>query len=96
MSGIITCDMIEMPEISDGITRSSHVNYTLKSPAICRVLDAYMNNNRDSLIKAILGLKRYSIDRENLDDYFGIPLLLYVVGDLINSMNGKFRNTYYG
>lgn len=96
MSGIITCDMIEMPEISDGITRSSHVNYTLKSPAICRVLDAYMSNNRDSLIRAILGLKRYSIDRENLDDYFGIPLLLYVVGDLINSMNGKFRNTYYG
>lgn len=96
MSKIITCDMIEMPEISDGITRSSHVNYVLKSPAICRVLDAYMNNDSDGLTKSILKLKRYSIDKENIDDYFGIPLLLYVIGDTLNTMNGKERNTYYG
>lgn len=96
MSKIITVDMIEKPDISDLFTRSAHIHYVLKSPAICRVLDAYMDGDNTALMNAIMKLKRYSIDKENIDDYMGIPLLLYAISSCIDTASGTSRNTYYG
>lgn len=94
-SGIILVDMMNTASFVDPELRSHYVTYRLTSPRICEFLDMWMDNDIDGIISNIDKLDDILIDKDNIDDYIGIPLLMIVVEESLNSINKDIKSKTY-
>ena len=91
-TGFTMIDMIDGVAWNNRLGASEYVYYSINSPIISKFLDAYMDDSVESLMsdeRYMKKLKKYTLDKDNVDDYMGIPLLLYaiksVIGDITKS-----------
>ena len=91
-SNFTMVDIIDGVAWNNKIGKSEYVYYYLRSPIITKFLDAYMDDGVADILgesRYLNKLKKYTIDKDNVDDYMGIPLLLYaiksVIGDITKS-----------
>ena len=78
-SGIAINYMIHNIYNEDMYEKSACVKYTLKQNIVTKFCDLYMNSKHNEIVNNLYLLDYYVFDRENLDDYIGIPMLLLVL-----------------
>ena len=86
-TGIILVDMLNTASFIDPALKSCHVTYQLMHPIITRFLDYWMDNDIKSIMSNIKDLKNLMIDKDNIDDYMGIPMLLIVLNIIYKELN---------
>ena len=78
-SGIAINYMIHNTYYEDTYEKFGCIKYTLKQNIVTKFCDLYMNNKYKDIVNELYLLDYYVFDRENLDDYIGIPMLLLVL-----------------
>lgn len=86
-TGIILVDMLNTASFIDPALKSCHVTYQLMHPVITRFLDYWMDNDIRAIITHLPDLKNLMIDKDNIDDYMGIPMLLIVLDIIYKELN---------
>lgn len=96
---IVTVNMIEVPEVDDGLTRSGYIWYTITNPLFCKILDLYLDDKIEDISskKLVNELKNYTIEKDNVDDYIALPMILYILRDVVNyyAVRKKDEDTYW-
>lgn len=85
-SRIKLIDTFDTGGFVDKRLRDSWINYQLISPVICPALDMFMDGEWEEIIKYCNKLKRFNPSKLCIDDYIGVPLLIYVIREAINNL----------
>ena len=88
-------DMFDTAGFFDDKLKRSWVEYEIKSPVICPVLDMYMEDKWDDILAWCKKLKRFSPSKYNIDDFMGIPLMLICINKAIDAKtDSNNKGTY--
>ena len=95
-------NIIDILDMTDGwddhMGKAQHVIFELENGVITKLLDAYMDDKTEEVLsdkEYIKTLKRYAIDKDNIDDYIGIPMFLYVLKATIDGIvKAPFTSIY--
>lgn len=94
-SEIVLFDMFDTAGFFDPRLKKSWLNFELKSPVICPVLDMYMDQEYDKILEYCKKLKRYNPSKLCIDDYIGVPMLLICLEEAIKyKTDNKQAGTY--
>lgn len=75
--------------------KASYFNYEITCGAITRVLDEYMDDNIDGIMKVFVDrFKDYSLNNRNMDHYIGYPLVMMAVKYALDKSNAVVVKTY--
>lgn len=89
-SKLTLVDVFNKPSYINPALRTSWIWYEIESPYILPALDMYMDSDYKGIINYVKNkLRRYRPDKYNIDDYFGVPLLLQAGYEAINKMSNK-------
>ena len=83
-SHIMLVDMFDTAGFFDARLKRSWVEYEITSPIILPVLDMYMDEDWEGIIKYCKKLKRFNPSKFNIDDYMAVPLMLICIEEAIN------------
>ena len=94
-SNVMYVDMFDTAGFFDDKLKRSWVEYEIKSPVICPVLDMYMEDKWDDILAWCKKLKRFSPSKYNIDDFMGIPLMLICINKAIDAKtDSNNKGTY--
>lgn len=95
-TGKILVDMLNTTSFIDDL-KNNYATYELKSPRICKILDLFMDDNKAELVSNLDILDELYVDKDNIDDYMGVPLLLLALSEVYYELNkDKSVGTYGG
>lgn len=94
-SGIVLVDMLNTSSFIDPNIKSTYYTYELRHPRICEFLDKYMDKDYSWIVEHVDDLDEIYIDKDNIDDYIGIPMLLLALSQVYKDLNaGSNIGTY--
>lgn len=81
-------DLIDCFGYAESHNQGNFIWYRIDNPILVHMLDLWMDDEVTSIPNKLLkALKRYMIDRDNIDDYLGIPLILYIIASTVKSLS---------
>ena len=86
-TGIILVDMLNTASFIDPTLKSVHVTYQMFHPVITKFLDMWMVNDIKGICTNLKELNNIMVDKDNIDDYLGIPMLLLVLDIIYKELN---------
>lgn len=88
-TGITLVDMINSINFISPVLASTYVTYEIKHPILTQFFDKFMDNDYDWIRSNMSLLEEYYVDKDNIDDYMGAPLLLLVLEKVYADNNKK-------
>ena len=86
-SSITLIDMFNKPSYFDPLLRSQWVWYEIASPYILPILDMYMDSDYKGILNHVkTKMRRFRPDKNNIDDFFGVPLMLLAIKDAVDNV----------
>ena len=86
-TGITLVDMLNTASFIDPTLKSCHVTYQLMHPVITKFLDKFMENDIEYICNNVKELHKLMVDKDNIDDYIGIPMILLVLDLIYRELN---------
>lgn len=86
-TGITLVDMLNTASFIDPVLKSVHVTYQMFHPVITKFLDMWMENDIKGICSNLNELKDIMVDKDNIDDYMGIPCILLVLDIIYKELN---------
>lgn len=94
-TGVTLVELCNTVGFADHAMKEDFIHYELKQPYCCKFLDDYMKEDYKTILQDIDLLQDYYPDKSNLDDYMGIPMLLFVLQQTVQQLSKSNRvNTY--
>lgn len=96
-SRITLIDMFNKPSYFDPLLRSQWIWYEIESPYILPILDMYMDSDYNGILKFVQDkMRRYRPDKNNIDDFFGVPLMLLAIKGAVENVSKAADSKVYG
>lgn len=78
-SGIALNYLLHHTYFNDTYEKTGYVKYTLKQNIVTKFCDMFMNKDYEGIQKNLYLLGYYTLDKDNIDDYIGVPMLMIVL-----------------
>lgn len=86
-TGITLVDMLNTASFIDPVLKSVYITYQMFHPVITKFLDMWMENDIKGICMNLSNLKDIMVDKDNIDDYIGIPMVLLVLDTIYKELN---------
>ena len=79
--------MFNKPSYFDPLLKSQWIWYEIASPYILPILDMYMDSDYKGILNYVkTKMRRFRPDKNNIDDFFGVPLMLLAIKDAADNV----------